>query len=103
MEQILTTKRGNKKNNPIEVDYLDSSNSTGKNTPEVITLESTLNKETRIVEAEALATNETAEHEAGAPRSISDNPKRLLRSLRIWAQTSSQRGLLWRDSTMNTT
>ena len=53
------------KDKPIEVFYLDSSNSTGKNTPEVFTLESTPNGETPIAEAEPLATNETEEHEAG--------------------------------------
>ena len=60
------------KDNPIEVVYLVSSNSTGKNTPELITLESTPNEEFPIVEAEPHATNETEEHEAGAPSSISD-------------------------------
>ena len=45
--------------NPIVVVYLDSSNSTGKNNPEVITLELTPNEETPTIEAEPLAANET--------------------------------------------
>ena len=62
--------------NPIEVVYLDSSNSTGKQTEEVITLESTPNEDDQVVEAEPLATTETEEHEGGPPSSISDiNPR----------------------------
>ena len=70
--------------NPIEVVFLDSSNSE-KQTPEVIHLESTPNNETdpnqigtneivdgEIVEGEQMHNNETEEHEGGPPSSISD-------------------------------
>ena len=65
--------------------YLDSSNSTGKHTQEVILLESNPNKDNDTadtaardsVEAEPM-TNETEEHEGGPPSSISDiNPREL--------------------------
>ena len=66
--------------NPIEVVYLDSTNSTDKQTPEVIHLESTPNNEddsnqaetNAFAEGEQLHNNETEEHEGGPPSSISD-------------------------------
>ena len=51
--------------NPIKVVYLDSTNSTGKQSEEVITLESTPNEDNLILEAEPLDTNKTEEHEGG--------------------------------------
>ena len=56
--------------NPIEVVYLDSTNSTDKQTPEVIHLESTPNNEDEsnqaeknaFAEGEQLHNNETEEH-----------------------------------------
>ena len=66
----------NLNDNPIEVVYLDSSNSTGKQTEVVITLESIPNEDDQVVEAEPLATNETEEQAGGPPSSISDiNPR----------------------------
>ena len=58
--------------NPVELIYLDSSNSTEKNTPEVVILESIPNEVSPTVELEHLVTNETEEREAGAPSSIWD-------------------------------
>ena len=67
--------------NPIEVVYLDSSNSTDKQTPEIIHLESTPNNETEasqnvenvLVEGDQLnINNETEEYEGGPPSSITD-------------------------------
>ena len=60
--------------------YLDSSNSTGKQTHEIIHLESSPNDETdavqntanELVEGDELDNNETEEHEGGPPSSISD-------------------------------
>ena len=65
---------------PIEVVYLDSSNSTGKQTHEIIHLESTPDDETdavqntanELVEGDQLDNNETEEHEGGPPSAISD-------------------------------
>ena len=62
----------NQNDNPIEVVYLDSSNSPGKQMEELIALESTPNEDEQVVEAELLATNEIEEHEGGPPSSISD-------------------------------
>ena len=77
VERIWKHNSPSKQNdNPIEVVYIDSSNSTGKQTEEVITLKSTPNEDDQVVEAEPLATNETKEHEGGPPSSISDiNPR----------------------------
>ena len=78
--------------NSIEVVYLNSTNSTGKQLEEVITLESTPNEDNQILEAEPLATHETEEHEGGPPSSISDiNPRDFYDPSEIWGQNSSQR------------
>ena len=62
--------------NPIEVVYLDSSNSTNKIALEVVTLESTPNGENPILKAEPLIANETEDHELGVATCISDiNPR----------------------------
>ena len=66
--------------NPIEVVYLDSSNSTGKQTHDIIHLESTpddendavQNTSNELVEGDQLDNNETEEHEGGPPSAISD-------------------------------
>ena len=82
--------------NPIEMVYLDSTNSTGKQSEEVITLESTPNDDNQILEAEPLATNETEEHEGGPPSSISDiNPRDFYDPSDFWGQNSSQRGVCY--------
>ena len=66
--------------NPIEVVYLDSSNSTGKQTHDIIHLESTPDDENdalqstsnELVEGDQLDNNETEGHEGGPPSAISD-------------------------------
>ena len=66
--------------NPIEVVYLDSSDSTGKQTHDIIYLESTPDDENdavqntanELVEGDQLDNNEKEEHEGGPPSAISD-------------------------------
>ena len=66
--------------NPIEVVYLDSSNSTGKQTHDIIHLESTpddkndalQNTSNELVEGKQLDNNETEEHQGGPPSATSD-------------------------------
>ena len=68
-----STKKPTTDDKPVEVVFFDSSHS-DKNTMEIITINSTPNKEAQVVKAEALRTNqkETEEHEIGATNSISD-------------------------------
>ena len=88
--------------NPIEVVYLDSSNSTDKQTPEIIHLESTPNNETEssqnvenvLVEGDQLNNiNKPEENEGGPPSSISDiHPRDFFDPSEFWSQNSLLRG-----------
>ena len=79
VERIWKNKSPSKQeqnDNPIDIVYLDSSTSTGKQTEEVIIVESTPNEEELVQEADHLVTNETEEHEGGSTSYISDiNPR----------------------------